>query len=371
MADRRGAYIPALDGLRGVSAVVVIAHHCFEALPLGDAESAALLATPLGLFFHGQGAVEIFFVLSGFVLAASVSRNRNANDLIAYFTKRIFRIYPPYLVGLLFTWLASFGYVHVAQGQLSDWFRQFTHVHLTPGQLLDSMTYPGMAWYQLPVGWTLRVEMHYSFLLPLMLWLARRTHWSLLVAAATVVLFSDTPWWTTFALDFSLGIAVYLERERLSAWVARRSPWQWVAILVAALFVWSFPLASNWFQGTVGYGDDKTVLVMALGAAVIVILCAWVPFLNRQFCRRPVAWLGRVSFSLYLCHFPLLILLSPLVAGKTSPAAFLLLFGGTMTASATLAALGQRFVEVPSIRAGNLLVRRLSEDVTSARAEEL
>src|SRR5205085_9502219 len=59
---------PALDGLRGVAALIVVFGHTLSGLPIDIFKLAAFFASPFGLMVNGDAAVHVFFVLSGLVL---------------------------------------------------------------------------------------------------------------------------------------------------------------------------------------------------------------------------------------------------------------------------------------------------------------
>jgi peptidoglycan/LPS O-acetylase OafA/YrhL len=99
--------------------------------------------------------------------------------------RRGFRIHPPYVFGLVFTWLASFAYAMPDPDPgLTAWAAVQTKIHVDPSRLLRSLLFPGKAFGQFPVGWTLALEAIFSLLLPLMFLVARRLDWLLLVAAS-------------------------------------------------------------------------------------------------------------------------------------------------------------------------------------------
>src|SRR5688572_5584929 len=100
----------SLDGLRAVAAVVVVARHTVNAIAMPEAVRHALLASPLGLLLSAQGAVRLFFVLSGFVLARSLARGPGSGNVLQFYVRRLFRIHPPYVFGVLVAWLAAFFY---------------------------------------------------------------------------------------------------------------------------------------------------------------------------------------------------------------------------------------------------------------------
>lgn len=96
-----------LDSSRGLAALSVVLSHFFGAyglltflIPFND--------TSLHIFWHGEGAVTYFYVLSGYVLSVSYFKNKSLIDNLniqAYLVKRVFRIFPVFLFTLLTSWL--------------------------------------------------------------------------------------------------------------------------------------------------------------------------------------------------------------------------------------------------------------------------
>ena len=98
--------IPSLTGIRGVAAVVVVAFH------LQVTEGASALQGPVQTFVsHGYLAVDLFFVLSGYVMALNYqglfATRRRVPDLRKFWLRRFARLYPMYFVGLAFAWRIS------------------------------------------------------------------------------------------------------------------------------------------------------------------------------------------------------------------------------------------------------------------------
>lgn len=366
------AYLRALDGLRGVAALVVVARHSFGALPMTREARMEVLGTPLGIPLNAQGAVELFFVLSGFVLAGSISRNRSSLDLVAYYVKRWFRIHPPYLAGVLFAWCAGFFYVVPEPAELSSWIRKLSAVHIDAGELWRSLWFPGGAYGQLPVGWTLTVEAIFSILMPLFLVIARRTHWAVLLVLAMALPILVGERLLLFGIDFALGVATYLERERLRRWASRAPAWVPWCVLGVALWSW-VPGVLGWSTASDLFLEMRRITVMGAGSASLLVLVMTTRWPNRFFSLGPVVGLGRISYSLYLVHIPVLVLAAPLAIGIGPWPAGVTVFGVTAVVSLAISLVGYRLVERPSILLGNRLCRSLgrrlgTEVVVSARA---
>jgi peptidoglycan/LPS O-acetylase OafA/YrhL len=347
---------PALDGLRGLAALSVAAVHVLVLTVGGLPFLAETYRGPVGWLLNAKLAVETFFVLSGFVLAGSLLRHRSLAELPQYYVRRFFRIHPPYVIAVLFAWCASFLYRPPHEGARG--FGSLANVHLTPPELLRSLLFPGGAGLQLPVGWTLEVEAIFSLLLPAMLLVARRTHGLVLVSLCTLPLLLHPHGLRDLNLgvDFAAGIALHLERERLARWLSRIGPLGGAVLAVSALAVGNVPRILGWYQPFHGGEDPRGIVFQCLGATGLTLGAAFVPSLRRLLSRRPCVLLGRVSYSLYLLHLPVALLLASLPFEATARLLPLPVFAVVLP----LSALGWRFVERPSIAAGNLLCAALA-----------
>lgn len=372
---RRSVHFRALDGLRGIAAAIVVVRHTIIVLDISPQTSQAILQSPLALVLNATGAVHLFFVLSGTVLAGSALRHRGVAGTLQFYVRRVFRIYPPYAFALVATWIGSLWYATAAPNDgLGPAFDLIAAVHLPFPALLESLLVPDIAGGQLPVGWTLKIELVYSFLFPLLVLVALRAHWLLLLAifAVGVALGPSALSLQSFqglllcSINFTLGIAALLERERLAGWIAR-SPVLAVAGPVLSAFLFAAPLALGWTM----YAAHSTA-VMAIGSAGLVVSAMHVPWVARWLSSRPTVLLGRVSFSVYLLHMVVLILCAPLVAtSRLGLANVLLLIVIVLTVTVALSLLTYRWVEQPSIAFGNRvcawLARRTGATLVASR----
>lgn len=187
----------ALDSLRGMAALSVMFCHLVLVIPgvliavnSSHPSSSSLLNlvtyTPLHIFWLGSESVLFFFVLSGFVLALPFLQTKTPATLSAYFTKRIFRIYPPYIVAIIIAILASTFFYRGNIPELSNWFNtqwqagidwKLVAQHFLLIGSFDFTRFDG------PI-WSLVIEMRISLLFPLIMWLVCRLDWqtSLLTA---------------------------------------------------------------------------------------------------------------------------------------------------------------------------------------------
>lgn len=364
-APGESGHLGSLDGLRGMAAVIVVVTHCLGALDRTPSIGFWIYQTPLRILTAPAGAVQVFFALSGFVLALSLERRRVLLDTPLYYVRRVLRIQPPYMFAVLFAWLLSFLYVEIPEATgLKGWFHSYLPVHLSGAQLGSALLFPGNARGQLPVGWSLYVEMIFSFLMPVFCLVARRLHWSLLLPLLVYAWFGAPHFPVLrWSFDFVFGMVIYLERDRLAA-VAARTPGVLKLlffILTLALFAWPTSLLKT----------PPEILRVAVGSGFFVIAALWIEPVRRFFETRPMTELGRVSYSLYLVHFPILLALGPWLVVPESPSAsvFTVTFGVVLT-SLVAAELAWRAVERPSMQLGRALSRaRARSDRPQAAAD--
>ena len=164
LVENRGA-LPALDGLRGIAILTVVVFHGVESfgmagplLPLGGFD----LATPL---YSGWMGVNLFFVLSGFLITHHLLRRWRGNvtraDIGQYLLMRWIRIVPTYYVVLL---VAASGIVpyHVVQAEYLGW-QVFYHLFLLQDYLPSGILGP---------FWSLGVEEKFYLVMPVALLIA-------------------------------------------------------------------------------------------------------------------------------------------------------------------------------------------------------
>lgn len=155
MAGGRAIKFRFIQALRGIAAALVVLYHAAEGGHI-PALMAVLPAPAAALFHHGWIGVPIFFALSGFVIAYSVSGQAIGWGFFGRFIlRRSVRLDPPYWV--------SIGLV-VAIGALSAWVKAEAFDLPTPGQLLSHITYTQVLLGYPPINdvyWTLTYEVQF------------------------------------------------------------------------------------------------------------------------------------------------------------------------------------------------------------------
>jgi peptidoglycan/LPS O-acetylase OafA/YrhL len=378
----RTPHIPALDGLRGVAIAMVVVFH-FVALPTtGPAPTVPPLeALPIALARLGWAGVDVFFVLSGFLITGLLVDTRGtAAYYRRFYVRRALRIWPLYFaVVTAFTLLlpllarsdpagADTFAAHAA------WY--WTH---TVNWLLavDGWSAAPFRTYHF---WSLAVEEQFYLVWPLVVALCPpRRLGTLCVAivgaavafrlAATASGVSPTVLYVstlTRAEALALGGALAVAARSPRAWahvaaavrpLAHASAAGWSAALgVAALAVWAvspglYPYASRAMQSV----GAPLVACFAAIAIAAVLTAPEASFAARFSQGRLLGQLGRISYGVYMVHLPLLYLLEhagfgPSALPRTGAYVLpgrLLLLAAAGSASIAVAALSWTYFERP------------------------
>lgn len=158
-------HILALDGLRGIAILLVVACHFVSNLHI----TADGWAWPLVAFAHaGWAGVDLFFVLSGFLITGILIDARGSNSYFkAFYARRALRILPVYY-GFLFVIFVVLPLFHVTAGENAMLARQhqgWYWLHLTNIMMaLDEL--PGRGPYPSTLFWSLAVEEQFYFIWP-------------------------------------------------------------------------------------------------------------------------------------------------------------------------------------------------------------
>jgi peptidoglycan/LPS O-acetylase OafA/YrhL len=266
----------ALDGVRGLAALSVALGHCMLIVAGMDVWSKTAFDFPampaqeiagrlMHLLFPGNGAVMVFFVLSGYVLWGSFARKRPTTaDVPDYIVARLFRLLPLVVATTLLYWLVT---------------------SPSPGELIANMLLLSTGMNK--VLWSLQVEMIGSMVI-FIAWLAARNDpiklfIALCVVAAAVPFFRGNQF-VVYLPAFLLGALIHHVPARI---------WQSRALLVAALLVLLLPSIVFSYRGV-----TRLLEILAAAAIVGCVAAQRPPLLENA----PIKFLGAVSYPFYLIH---------------------------------------------------------------------
>ncbi|MEV4456890.1 acyltransferase [Microbispora sp. NPDC049633] len=348
-ATRAPARLPGLDGIRGVAALFVVLHHCWLlSFPGFPADTGPAWA---GWLVYGHLAVVMFIVLSGFSLAVSPARSGwRLNGLRRFAYRRAWRILPPYWAALLFSLVVAWTLIP-QPGQGSPTVKSVVVYGLLVQDLFGSPSPNG-------AFWSIAVEAQLYVVFPLMLLVLRRAGAAVLLAVLTVVvaligllapsvpavdLFMRlTP---QFAVLFAIGavaagVAAGMTahgetHENASPWPSRLP---WLALAAAApvvlLIVVRGPewTVDHYFWVDLAVGPAAGLLLASVAAGRPRLL---VRLLDTRALRR----LGSFSYSLYLIHAPIVVVVNRMVlAPRLAPGVTMFLATLVLTVPLTLLA---------------------------------
>lgn len=156
--------IPELDGLRGLAVLMVLAWH-FIGSPSGGTDYAKPFHY---LTVFGRTGVDLFFVLSGFLITGILTDHRQSPRLLpAFYARRALRIYPPYivLIALYWTVFTVMGPTIVANADVVPvWKQVLAQVTFTWNWLMAA--YNGPIAQGFTVTWSVAIEEWFYLLLP-------------------------------------------------------------------------------------------------------------------------------------------------------------------------------------------------------------
>jgi len=340
---------PFIDAIRGVASVVILAHHLVTYVPRTDETLGGLPVLYDAVWWYGGLATQVFLVISGFVAGVSLARaTPEAADLARLLVVRYLRLALPAVVTLLY----ALGLYAVLP---SSWaaFPLFDEVS-APGVLShfaflqDVLGYPSLLagfWY-LSIDWQCNAFM--SLLIVAQEAIRRRmpgrsgsaegfavVGLPMLVALLSLFLWNGAAAHEPYATYF-FGVVFLGTLAGLA--VAGRIP---------PAFFWAYVAAAAVAVGV----QQRPHPAVALAAGVGIYLLAR----RQQPAAFPAAsvlgWLGRISYSLFLVHYPTIWAVTSVargIFGDAAPASWLCLTTA-VAASIVAAVLLHRLVEVPTL----------------------
>ena len=314
----------ALEGLRGIAAIVVVIYHvllifwCYTIYgPVGNNGimnmhlEDNLFANPLTVFFSGPFAVAIFFVLSGFVLSIGFFTTGKVEIVKKLAAKRYLRLMLPALASVMIAWIIlTLGFSHNSQalplthsvwleGQWNFSPNFFEAIHQGTWGIFVS----GAISYN-PVLWTMMYEFAGSFIVfvSLMLFGKLERRW---IVYGFLLLLTFSTWFMAFIAGMILADLYAKKRFPFNGSSSKFM----VFILLLGLFLGGYPVFApteasiyNTLRLPMYIDAQNLIIYTSIGAVLVIIGSLAIPAVTKFLSHKYISGLGKYTFSVYLVH---------------------------------------------------------------------
>ncbi len=393
--ERSPRAIAQLDGVRAVAIILVLGRHAVRPFLDPNGELFEVfgwdVATP---FLNGWMGVDLFFVLSGFLIASSLMRlgagGDGLPDLKPYLLKRVLRIVPTYYVVLLVAALGLFPYYEVATERLGA--RVVYHLLFLQDYFASDIVV---------AFWSLGVEEKFYLTAPLVWYGISRLRGSRRQYVALVGLILLGPilraisylsdggaetyeaFFFIFRSPFHMSLdplyvgvlaaMVYRDRDRLP-WTRHRATLDGMFWIGATVVGWLL-LTHEMLATPLGFFDHALqALVLAIGMGAVVLALALGGGPVKRFQGAKMFYVSKLAYSLYLTHIlviPGVIYWLNATFERTRPSPlgqFVLFLGPYLVAAGLASALVFYLIEKPSLRLKDRIQYRTTAAATATEA---
>ena len=349
-----------IDGLRGIAAMIVVLPHAEQVLTIASRPTDSVLPPLTHAMQMGGFGVDIFFVISGYVIA--FANGRAAIDVSyagRFALRRSVRLDPTYWSSILIA-LFVVGVTHMFANRPLQW-PDLPTILANLVYLQYILGYPSLN----GVHWTLCLEVQFYLLFILLLVAIHRIAklkrcephvlaayvmlamlgaalvWSCLINPVEPRFYN--PWFPQEWYKFLLGVAVY----HMNAGLVGRS---WVVAAIAATVLTATVHSLMVYSDAARQGLANAVAILT---AILLGIAGWRGALYRWLNYRPLLFAGAISYSLYLVHVPVIqifIGVQARVRGEVSTVEGLLTLAAAYACCLAAAWLLYRLVERPSLR---------------------
>ncbi|UUZ93033.1 acyltransferase [Paenibacillus sp. P25] len=377
-----------LDSLRGLASLTVLIGHCLLLFPYFENSYDpnlwflnALRFTPLSIIWAGHEAVILFFILSGFVLSLPYYYGKQ-RPYVIFIIRRLFRIYLPYLFVILLAVLMRFVITIQTDLNLSKWLYTLWDEEITWRSIVNHVVFIGHYNSRVfdPVVWSLIEEMRISIIFPLLMFLVIRYNWKINVIACVACsimsnLLNYIRWHYSFPLlptllgflstiewipMFIIGALIAKNLKVIIEKFNRFHSWFKVLILVFGIFSYTF---NHWITLKSSIINQQIVqdASITVGAIIFIICAVSSGKAKRLLLYKPINYIGKISYSIYLFHMVILLGLVHLFINSIPLWVIWLI---TLIGTLIVSALSYRFIEIPLISLGKKLTGGMTKRKT-------
>lgn len=302
-------YYPALDGLRGLAILLVVVYHNFGFI---------------NIFFFGWLGVDLFFVLSGFLITDILLKTIHRKDYLKnFYIRRVLRIFPLYYLCLILFLLiiprlnAEFSIKYYTDNQVWLWtyLQNWLYIFKNPGQT-NTLNHL----------WSLAVEEQFYLLWPLvMLVIKKPGHLLLFISLLLVAVLGLRLWaWTNQVADLAyfnlytftridgicigcmVALLLRINKDFLKKYAA-------AIVVFFAILNFAFFFINRSYNFTFPYLAlaGYTTFAMMFGLLINEAVAGETKLINLLFNIPILKFFGKISYGFYIFHWPVYLLLSP------------------------------------------------------------
>lgn len=305
MDNTKRKHFNYIDSLRGLAAIAVVFSHSIGVFGL-PTKITFVDKTPLHIFWHGEGAVMVFFLISGFVLTHLLNRDENILEFKYYFRYsllRLNRIYPAFALVIILTFIIRTyaPYQYDSLPAYTSWFNGLNNMKFTVQNLFKelSLIIPIASGYKLmPQGWTLVLEILISIVFPFLLIFIRINKIALFIFSYfSIKLLS----FTSFASLFVCGIYIYTYQDLIISKINSYGRWLKFIILIIGWLLFTITFFAN--ERIIHLIRIVFINPLLPGSVLLFILVISSKTIKRILNNKLLVYLGKISYSVYLIHF--------------------------------------------------------------------
>lgn len=332
--------VPEWDGVRGLAILMVVVHH-YGNIQLGMGGVPGVIRSAVPLLWTG---VDLFFVLSGFLLGGILMKNRESGNYFkTFYLRRVCRILPLYFLWMALFFIVPFllspknppGWYQTIFEQNIPHFPNWVYLLFLQNIFMAKTGYAVAHW--LGPSWSLAIEEQFYLVIPFIIWLAppRRLFAVLLtlialVPAFRIYLFLFHSGIFSYVLlpcradSLLLGVlcAYFLRNESLRARLERNRNWLRAAFVILAAGMVGLTIFSNvrgnatlytFEMATVGF----TWIALFYACLILLVGTSKAGVLARVTRLPLLRHFGILAYGMFLMNLPVITLVQGLMPGKT------------------------------------------------------
>lgn len=332
---------PMIDAFKAIASQLVVLHHLSAYGPISDTVQQIAPTLIAWLYDYARMAVQIFFVIGGYLAARSVFSNGSySRQLTINLTNRYIRLTAPFFFALLLAITCAVIARHLMAHEFIPDFPKFSqflsHVLLLNGVLdVDSL---------LAGAWFIAVDFQLFFVMLCICWLggkvadARKTILVIITLATAISLFwfnrneRYDDWAIYFFGAYGMGAVAYFagQREHSTAWL-----WLTLSLAIAAITI-----------------DFRLRILIAIWVAMTLFITRNMHVKAYVKQQKFIHYLGTISYSLFLVHFSVLMLTNAI-------------FGWLNITNVWIGCIFMIFTWLASLSLADLFHRKIEKPITS------